>query len=257
MPTLVRSGTPAARTLGLARANAVLLLRNRLTLINALVVPLMPALWGLGAPSKEAAAEMVVPGVLMLAVLFPVFYNVLSLTVTRRDELVLKRLRTGEVTDRELLASLALPGCVVAMVVAALLVVVAALLGLPLPVNPLLYALTVMACAAVLAGLAFWTASWTRNAEAAQLSSLPVILLVVGGTRAPALPERFDRIVAFTPGAALTDLARISWFGQGPDGDLTFLTAWGAAALPLGVLVAWLVLSLWLVRRSFAWEPRT
>ena len=40
--------------------------------------------------------------VLLMALMFPVYYNLLSMFVTRRDELVLKRLRTGEVRDLEL-----------------------------------------------------------------------------------------------------------------------------------------------------------
>ena len=48
--------------------------------------------------------------------LFPVYYNVLSQFVSRRDELVLKRMRTGEARDAELLASIALPGAVSALV---------------------------------------------------------------------------------------------------------------------------------------------
>ena len=45
-----------------------------------------------------------------MALLFPGYYNLLSMFVTRRDELVLKRLRTGEVRDLELVTSMALPG---------------------------------------------------------------------------------------------------------------------------------------------------
>ena len=46
----------------------------------------------------------------LVIALFPVYYNVLSQFVNRRDELVLKRMRTGETRDAELLVSIALPG---------------------------------------------------------------------------------------------------------------------------------------------------
>ena len=81
----------------------------------------------------------------MMTAVFPVYYNLLSQLVTRRDELVLKRLRTGESTDAEIVVSLALPGVVVALVTAALAVPVALALGQPAPRNPLLHVVTVLA----------------------------------------------------------------------------------------------------------------
>ena len=107
------------RTLGLARANAVLVTRNRMTLFYAVVLPLLPlglllvGDTGDGGPAGAGAAAIVTA--LMMAAIFPVYYNLLSQLVTRRDELVLKRLRTGESTDAEIVVSLALPGVVVAL----------------------------------------------------------------------------------------------------------------------------------------------
>ena len=61
----------------------------------------------------------------MVAWLLPVYYNILSIIVTRRDELVLKRLRTGEARDGELLLSMCLPGIAISLVVAVLAALVA------------------------------------------------------------------------------------------------------------------------------------
>jgi ABC-2 type transport system permease protein len=255
--TLGRPGTSLARVSGLARSNGLLLLRNRLTLVNAVVVPLTPALLAVnGDRGDKAVGASVVSAVLMLVVLFPVYYNVLSLTVTRRDELVLKRIRTGETRDVELLVSLAIPGGLVALLVGAALVPVALALGFGAPLNLVLYALTLVAGCVLLSCLALWTASWTRNAEAAQLSSLPVICLIVLGNIAAALPDRWEEVLDFTPGAALARLAALSWFGDGPDGRVGYAASWSEAGVPLLVLVAWTVLAVALARRSFRWEPR-
>lgn len=252
-----RQGTAVARVAGLARSNGLLLLRNRLTLVNAVVVPLAPALFAVnGDRGDEAVGALVVSAVLMLAVLFPVFYNVLSLTVTRRDELVLKRIRTGETRDVELLVSLAIPGAVVALLVGAVLVPLAVALGFGTPMNLVLYALTLVAGCVLLACLALWTASWTRNAEAAQLSSLPVICLIVVGNIASVLPDRWQQVLDFTPGAALAQLGVLSWFGDGPDGKVGYAASWGEAVMPSLVLVAWTGLAVVLASRSFRWEPR-
>ena len=107
----------------------------------------------------------------------------LSQFVSRRDELVLKRMRTGEVRDAELIVSIALPG-----VVSALLVGRASpsrsspLLDQPLPVNPVLYAAAAVLTVIMFTAFAYWTAAWTRSAEAAQLTSMPIIILASART---------------------------------------------------------------------------
>ncbi|MBU2697191.1 ABC transporter permease [Pimelobacter sp. 30-1] len=248
------------RTLRLARWNAVLLTRNRLALTYGTVLPLLPLALLLGGDrGDEALGAATIATVLTMAFVFPVFYNVLSQFVTRRDELVLKRLRTGEARDAELLTALVLPGAVIALAVALLAVPVAAAFGQDLPRNPLLYAVGALACVALYAAFAFWTAAWTRNAEAAQLTSLPVILLAIGGQISLALPDAAQRWAELTPGAALTGLVRVTWFGMA-DGrtssTLDLAATWGAAAPHLAVLVAWTAVACWLAARSLHWEPR-
>ena len=102
---------------------------------------------------------------------------------------------------------------------------------------------------------AFWTAAWTRNAEAAQLTSAPVILLAVLGQMTVAFPESVQRWADLTPGAALTDLVRSGWFGFGEPGTertLDFMDTWAAAGKPMLVLVGWTVLAVVLAARSLA-----
>lgn len=185
MTTTTTSRFPLSlpRTLGHARWNAVLLLRNRLAIVYAVVIPIIPlALLFTGDRGDGAIGATAVTSSLTMAVLFPVFYNVLSQFVTRRDELVLKRLRTGEARDPEILAAMALPGAAIAVVVGLFIIPIAMAFGQPFPVNPLLYVVTVLVAAALFAVLAFWTAALTKNAEAAQLTSLPVIVLALVGS---------------------------------------------------------------------------
>lgn len=170
----------------------------------------------------------------------------LSLVVTRRDELVLKRLRTGEVTDPELLTALALPSIASAVLVSLAVVVVGMALGLPAPSNAPLYVVTVLAACGLFWAFALWTAAWTRTAEAAQMTSTPVMMLAIVGTMQRTLPDGVQRVVEYTPGAALDTLVQVSWFGL--DGDL------GRSLL---VLAGWVVAAVLLARRSMRWEPRT
>jgi ABC-2 type transport system permease protein len=259
MTTLPAISLP--RTARLARFNALLLMRNRLAMVYGLVLPLTPlALLFAGERGDGGIGVSAVITTLSFAVLFPVFYNLLSQFVTRRDELVLKRLRTGEARDLELLGAMALPGVAVAVVVAIVTVPVAMVLGQAAPLNVVVYAVTVLVACAMFVAFAFWTAAWTRNAEAAQITSMPVILLAVVGQMSAAFPDSVQRWVDLTPGAAMMELVRVGWFGFGDDGTertLDLAGTWGAAGLPLLVLVAWTGLAVWLAARSMHWEPRT
>ena len=253
------------RTTHLARWNAVLLSRNKLALMYGAVLPLTSLLLLLtGERGDRSVGAAAATGVLLLAGLFPVYYNILSQFVSRRDELVLKRLRTGEVRDSELLLGIALPGVAVAVAVCAIAVPVAVALGQPLPVNPVLYAAGVVLAGAMFAALAYWTAAWTRSAEAAQLTSMPVLLLAAAGpigVSLNGLSEVVRQVILWTPGAAMTQLVRIGWFGfDGTDATtstLGFAGTWGPALQPVAVLVAWTVVGLYLARRSMRWEPRS
>lgn len=190
-----------SRVLGLARANAVLIIRNPLTLAYGVLTPLLPLAFVPFSAGQDTAVAGAISAVLMMAWLLPVYYNILSIIVTRRDELVLKRLRTGEARDRELLLSMCLPGVAISLVVAVLAAVVATAIG-HAPGSPATYLLAVVGGSVLCAALAVWTASWTRNAEAAQLTSLPVFMLLTAGMFGRAMPERAQEYLALTPGGA-------------------------------------------------------
>jgi ABC-2 type transport system permease protein len=245
------------RTTGLARANALLMVRNRLTLLYAVALPLVPMALLLTADRGDVDAGMSFASLcLTMTMLFPVYYNLLSIVVSRRDELVLKRLRTGETRDVEQLLAMALPGVAVTLVVSVLMVGAGVALGLPFPVNPVLFAVTVLVASAAFASLAVWTAAWTRNAEAAQLTSFPVILFTMVGQLKPVFPDRWRAYVELTPGAALDELVRTTWFGRGPDGAVDFASSWTATSTPLIALLVLTVLAGWQARSSMRWEPR-
>jgi ABC-2 type transport system permease protein len=246
----------------LTRTNALLVMRNRMTLAYAVVTPLLPLLLLLlGERGDEEAGATTLATTVLMALLFPVYYNLLSMFVARRDELVLKRLRTGEVRDAELVLSMALPGIVVTLVVTVLAVVVALVAGLSLPLNPVLLLLAVVTACGAFSAFALWTAFWTRTAESAQMTSLPVIAVATIGLLKPLLPQHTHWWLDLLPGTAVADLLRISWFGLDPDptsGDtFGFLATWTEALPALGVLVAWTALAVWLATRSMRWEPRS
>lgn len=252
------------RTARLARWNAVLLTRNRLAFAYAAVLPLLPlALLFAGDRGSPTIGASAIVTMFLTIALFPVYFNVLAQFVNRRDELVLKRMRTGQTRDAELLVSIALPGGIAALVLSAIAVPISAAIGQPLPINPLAYAATALLATVMFTAFAFWTAAWTRNAEAAQLTSLPIIIMASLGpltSSIPTMPGPLRTVLSATPGAAMADLIRVGWFGfDGADADkatLTFSETWAQAAQPFAVIVAWTCLAVVLARRSMRWEPR-
>lgn len=249
-----------ARTVGLARFNMVLMARNRTTMIYGFLIPLGPLFLLFAAPETTAMAGTASIGItLLMALLFPGYYNLLSMFVTRRDEMVLKRLRTGELRDGELVTSMALPGVAIILAVTVLSVPVAAAAGFDLPLNPILLLLGVIVASGTFAALALWTASWTKTAESAQLTSGPVMLIALAGMMAPAVPESVGRWLEYLPGSAINDLVRVAWFGTeagGGEETVSFLQTWTEALPALGLLLVWGAVALVLARRSMHWEPR-
>lgn len=253
------------RTADLTRWNAVLLTRNRLALFYAVLMPLLPlALLLTGERGSPTVGAGALTTMFLVIGLFPVYYNVLAQFVSRRDELVLKRMRTGETRDPELLASIALPGAISAWAMAMIAIPISAALGQSLPINLVLYVVLAALVVTMFSAFAYWTAAWTRNAEAAQLTSLPIIMVASLGPLTNSLPDMPDAIrdvLSLTPGAAMSDLVRIGWFGlDGPgatEATLTFTSTWGPAAQPLLVIATWTFLAVALARRSMQWEPRS
>jgi ABC-2 type transport system permease protein len=242
------------RTWSLARAELLLLRRNKTLMSIALIMPvsvigLFSILDGEGGGDSTALAIASMVGMLLL---FVVYYNVLSASVSRREEGVLQRLRTGESTDGEILLALAVPSVAITLVQTLVLTVLGTLvLDLPVPQNPLLTLGGVLAGAAVFTGLALVTAMYSRTLESVQMTSLPVIgIAVIGaglGLPMSALPETLGRIAEFTPLAPVLDLVNSGWTGTPAGVDV-----WQAA----GVTAGWIVLTFALVQRRFRWSPR-
>lgn len=265
MSTATADRFSVKRTTSLARWNLVLLTRNRLAFVYAVVMPLLPLLLLLtGDRGSETSGASAITTVFLVAGLFPVYYNVLAQFVNRRDELVLKRMRTGEVRDAELVASIALPGVASALAIAVISVPVAVALGQDLPINLPLYLAGAVLTVVMLSAFAFWTAAWTKSAESAQLTSLPIILIVSFGpvfSSMSGLPDVLRDLAELTPGSAMGELVRVGWFGlDGLDATKTtldFADTWSAAVGPLGVMVAWTAIAVSLAKRSMRWEPRS
>ncbi|MEV7418789.1 ABC transporter permease [Streptomyces sp. NPDC089919] len=257
-----RTGLPRpsrARLAALGRAELTLLGRNRNSLALALLMPaamlfmLRSTVTGMSEADRPmgVGAATVVGGTGLILVL--VLYMGLTATYTaRREERVLKRLRTGEPTDLEILAGTALPSALIGLAQCAVLTAgAAALLGVPAPRRPDLLVLGILAVALLSAGLAALTSAFTRTVETAGLTVLPLFLAAAMGSGMlvprEALSGTLADVCALLPFSGAMDFVRAGWLGTAGTGNLV-----RAAVLTL----LWVMITGDAVRRRFRWEPR-
>ncbi|MFI5978952.1 ABC transporter permease [Streptomyces sp. NPDC051452] len=252
--------TDAGRRLrALARAELTLLLRNRGTVFTALAVPLAlpftirPALDQLDLHKEGLSiGTVLLTAAIGFSFLFAVYTSLVSAYVARREELVLKRLRTGELSDTEILLGTALPATAIGLAQSVVLSLgCAALLHTGAPKAPYLLLPGVLAGLAVCAALAALTASFTRTTESAQVTALPLVFvsMVGSGITVPTevMPHRLASVCELLPLSPAIRLVRAGWSGQSSAYEIL-----GALATAL----VWALLAVFAVRRWFRWEPR-
>ncbi|MFD0148792.1 ABC transporter permease [Streptomyces sp. NPDC055721] len=249
----------ARRMTSLGRAELTLLGRNKNNLFIALLMPLMMIFVMRSSLGQMSSGEL--PGGLAgttviggtgLVLVLVVYMGLVSALVARREELVLKRLRTGEATDLEILGGAALPSAAIALLQCAVLAVGGVLvLDVPAPRRPDLLVLGLLAAILLLAGLAAATTAITRNVESAGLTTLPFFLISAmgSGLMVPldVLPDPAANIARLLPFSGVMEFVRAGWLGAGDTEDLM------TAAL---TTLVWGALTVFAVRTWFRWEPR-
>ncbi|MEU8963730.1 ABC transporter permease [Streptomyces sp. NPDC048491] len=261
-PVLEPARTPktaADRMTALARAELTLLGRNKSTLFTVLLLPAMLTVSMYGTVNsvdlgKQGlnAGTVLLPGSLGFALLFALYSPLVGIYVVRREELVLKRLRTGELHDWEILAGAALPALLIAVAQSALLVVgCSAWLHVPLPRAWWLAVVGLLFGLAVTGALAAATAALTRTAEAAQIAVMPLMLVSTAGSGlivpTDLLPDKVAMVCDLLPLTPVIQLIRSGWTGGAGAGDVL---------RELLVVVVWTLIAVLVVRGRFRWEPR-
>ncbi|MGW3552527.1 ABC transporter permease [Streptomyces griseoincarnatus] len=255
----IATTTPSGRMASLARAELTLLGRNKGALVAGLFVPLvMPLSVRSAAEEMDLAkagltpGELVLPAAVGFSLLFAVYSTLVGVYVVRREELVLKRLRTGELRDAEILSGAALPAVLTGLLQCLLLIAgCAVLLDLSAPSAPHLAVLGLLLGLVMSAALAAATASWTRTGESAQVTPMPLIFasMLGSGMFVPLelFPDRLASVCELLPLTPVVTLVRGGWTGGLSAGD-----ALGA----LAVALAWTAVAVFAVRRRFRWESR-
>ncbi|MEU8791910.1 ABC transporter permease [Streptomyces sp. NPDC048643] len=263
--TAVTTGAAPARTTtagrmgALARAELTLLGRTKATLAAAVFVPLvMPFTLRSTVDQMDlkgtglTVGSILLPSSIGFSLLFAVYSSLVSVYAARREELVLKRLRTGEPRDVEILLGAALPSVTIGLLQCVILTAAYAVtLDVGVPRAPHLVLLGLLLGFVTWPALAAVTASFSKSIEGAQVAAMPLTLvsLVGSGTFIPleVLPDRVASFCELLPLTPVITLIRGGWSGH-----LSAHDTLGA----LGTAVVWAAIAMFAVRRWFRWEPR-
>lgn len=244
-----RGATDAA--LDIARSELVQIVRNRTVLVTGLIVPF--AVSGYLVHQHERFTDLGSLGFLAAIVMFTVlalglYTTAVTTLASRRQTLFMKRLRSTAAGDASIVVGLVLPATVVALVqVVVILVVLGAVTTRPAQVA--LLAVATVATTAMMVALALATAGVTGSPEQAQVTTLPVSLLLVAvaGWVGTAGTEDLAGLKRLLPGGAATELVVNAW-----DGGVPLLDSLVLLAPTLG----WVAVSVVVAVRLFRWEPR-
>ena len=171
-------------------------------------------------------------------------------------------MRTGELTDGEILLGTAVPTLLVTVAQILLVGVGVVALGTwSAPVDVVLPLLALLGGGALMVVLAAATTSFTRTVEAAQFTTLPLVIAatLLSGLLVPlsGFPESAATVFRFLPLTPVIELTRLGLVGETWSGHAVDTAgAWAAAPMPLAVLAGWLVVGAVVARRVFRWAPR-
>ncbi|MGW4309955.1 ABC transporter permease [Streptomyces californicus] len=247
------------RLTALSRAELVLLVRNRSAIFLALVLPVV-MIFSIRASLQQidlagtglSIAGAALTGGIGIVLVQVVYMNLVTGYVTRREELVLKRLRTGEITDREILTATAVPSIALALLQCVLLVVAGAIaFDLSAPKRPELFLVGLVVGLVMMSALAAATSALTRTVQTSQLTTLPLFFVSLFGSGIfvplDVFPDGLASVLELLPLTGVMTLVRHGWLGGVDGGDL--LTAAVAA-------LAWTAFAVFAVQRWFRWDPR-
>jgi ABC-2 type transport system permease protein len=265
-PTSLGSrGSARRRVLALAAAETRLLLRNRTAVVSSVLLPLalVAAVAGITVSNGgEVDGPGLIASALGVTLTFVTFYGLVTTLVARREELVLQRMRTGELTDAEILLGTAVPALLVTIVQIALVAVAVVVLGeWSAPVDVVLPLIAVLGGGALMVLLAAVSTSFTRTVEAAQFTTLPLVMAatMLSGLLIPLsdFPEQLAQAARLLPLTPVVELTRLGLLGLTWDGQAVDTAgAWAAAPPALAVLAGWVVGSALVARLVFRWAPR-
>jgi ABC-2 type transport system permease protein len=247
----LRSPSSGSRILSISLMELRIIFRNKTVLTGAVLMPVAMAVYMfyIGADQMAGPAGMAVMAglTLMIVALLGVYLTATTTLATRRQELFLKRLRSGESSDTVIWLGMLTP--IVALVAAQLVVIAVGfgVAGVDAPGQPLVVLGAALGFLALCATAGMLTSIYTPSAAAAQITTLPFFAAVIGSFFWTAFDDGFEVLSGLTPGGALQHLLMAGWGAEPLDASTA-----GAAV----VLLAWIVLPYRIAATRFRWEKR-
>ncbi|RII13754.1 ABC-2 type transporter [Streptomyces sp. YIM 130001] len=194
---------------------------------------------------------MMIATVTGLFLIYSLYTAIVGLYVARREELVMKRLRTGEVSDVSILAGGASVYVTVTLVQIVVVTAIVSVMTGAAPVAPHLALIGLLAGILLMLAMGAATAALCRTVESAGILPMPVmfILPMVTGIYFPLdfLPDGLQTVLEYLPLTGVIDLVRSGWTGDVGAAD---------ALAKLVVTLVWTALFARLAMKKFRWEPR-
>ena len=231
----------------IALAELRMLVRNRLVLFCAVLIPLAFGAFLIFNDTGSGGAGSIATLQVIIMIAMGVYVSGTTTLAARRQTLMLKRMRSGAVSDGSILAGLIVPLVVVSVVQIALVLAILSFTA-EAPANAPLLIIAVLLTEVMFVGFALATAGVTNSPEHAQVTTLPLFF----GTVAIAFWVMITGTTELTwvkrllPGGGIAELVGAAWNG----GDTANLVA-----LLLPSLV-WAIAALYFARTMFKWEPR-
>lgn len=242
--------------LALARAELIMLTRNRTAAVTALVLPLGGGLWIItDTPAESPLGSVAAIAALQLLTVvgFTMISSATTTLVARRQQRVLELWRTTPATTHTILAGTLAPATALLVVQTGILFAATGIAAGSPPDQPLLLAGTILLAALLGGAVAFVTAAATRSVEAASVTMLPALIPLVGGgiwvTTAAAGQVTWP--MRATGGGALVELVMVGW--EGPAGNSATLAAAAPSILMLLILTVAASLA---ATHTFRWQTR-
>ncbi|GEL20006.1 ABC transporter permease [Pseudonocardia asaccharolytica] len=249
------ASTMTDKILALAGTELKLVFRNRTVAVSSVLVPIALGLfWAFSLGGSDPRGWTLVIALQLAVTLgMGIYVTATQTVVARRHNLVLKRMRTSGISDTGLLGATVAPSVVLGIGQLVIFAVINAVFGAPLPSSPVPLVLALLAGLALMVAAALATTVVTPSPERAQVTTLPLVFVVLGAAVALLmLPlEGWWQALVALPGAGIGQLVRLAFAPGGEAGGLlpTLLAAF--------TVLAWAVLFGWFARRRFRWDPRS
>lgn len=245
------------RFLALAGTELRLTVRNRTAAVTGIFLPVaLGILWSRSIPGSVPHKWATVASLQLSVVLaMSIYVSATTKLVSRRHAFVLKRLRTTELSDAEVLMATVAPNVVLGLAQLVMFGVVDVSGGMDVPNQPVALALALVGGLLVVVTAALVTASIASAPERAQIATLPLTFILLGGATAVGVLSSVSLRAGLTllPGISIGTFTQLAFAG-----DL-WSPRFGGIPLAVPALIA---LVLWptvfgvLAAKRFRWERR-